>query len=121
MRTSRTIRASSWSARRRCHSRSPRFDPRAITTVSAVVDADLVGELVDIAAPPWEESLELFSRAVNRIDDAVCELACFESSREPRCDVIPETGRNLLVDPFVTKDHEPLFFARHEEQDTVAQ
>src|SRR5207245_1392562 len=130
MRTIEMTWRSSSIARRRYHSRSPRFEPRAMTTVKrelpvascrlpletfagnrppltgnlVVADVDLIGEFVHVAGRSRKVLFQMLSRGVDRLDDSVGELAILESDREHRGDFVPEPGGNFLVDPTVPED-----------------
>src|SRR3954453_4068697 len=111
-------------ARRRKSARSPRFEPSAISTAagtSLLADVDVVGELVDVALGAREVRFELMSGRGDRFDDAFGELAVLESDGQLRRDLIPETGRHLVIDFLVAEDDETVLLGGDEEEHAVAQ
>src|SRR5438874_890729 len=63
----------------------------------------------------------MLAGGLDRLDDSVCEFAVLESNRQLRGDLVPETGRHLLIDSTIAEDRETIFFRGDEEQDAVAQ
>src|SRR6266849_9959544 len=114
-------------ARRRYQPRSPRFDPRAMSTEKSggrellIADVDFVGELVDIVLGARKVFRQMPACFADGLDDSVGELAVLETGSQARCDVIPEPRRHLLVDAAVAEDGEPLLFGSDEQQYAVAQ
>src|SRR5216684_179581 len=106
-------------ARRRNSARSPRFEPRAISTddaMSLLAEVDLVRQLVDVALGSREVRFELEPGRGDRLDDALGELAVPETDGQLRRDLIPESCRNLFVDPLVAEDHEAALLGGNEEK-----
>src|SRR5438876_958125 len=64
---------------------------------------------------------ELRAGGGDRLDDAVGELFVLESDGQLRGNLVPETGRHFLVDPFVAEDDEALLLGGDEEEDAGAQ
>src|SRR4029077_931928 len=123
-RTTEITRRSSSIARRRYHSRSPRFDPRAMATeeiASAFRDVDVIAQLVDVAGGGRKILPEMLAGGLDRFDNAVCEFAILEATGESRGDVVPEPGRYFLVNPAITENDEALLLAGDEKKDAVAQ
>src|SRR5947207_9360604 len=111
-------RRSSSTARRMYERRSPRFDPRATTTV--LLNADLVGQLVDVAGAARKIRLQMLAGGGDRLDDPVREFALLETDGQLRGDFTPETGRHLLVHPAVAEDHDLPRFGGDEQKDAVS-
>src|SRR4051794_11730513 len=82
-------------ARRRNSARSPRLEPRAISTedgTSLLADVDLVGELVHVILSAREVRFELLSGHGDGFYDSIGELATLKSDGQLRRDLVPETG-----------------------------
>src|SRR5216684_2748510 len=114
---------SSLMARRRKSARSPRFEPRAISTddaTSLLADVDLVRQLVDVVRGPREVRFELMPCRGDRFHDAVGELAVLEMDGQLGRDLIPKAGGNLLIDSLVAEDHEAALLGGDEEEHAIA-
>src|SRR5712691_8583992 len=84
-------------------------------------DIDLVGELVNIISSAREKAPKVQADGADGIYDSFGELSGLEADRQFRGDVVPESPRHLLVDPFVSENHEPPILGSDEEKHTVSE
>src|SRR5881296_140171 len=126
--------------------RSPRFEPRAMTTVKRELPVagcrlpleifagnrspvtgnlllrgvDFIGKLVHVAGRSRKVLFQMLARGVDRLHDSIGELAVLESYGELRGDFVPEAGGDFLVDAAVAKDDELPRLGGDEEQHAIS-
>src|SRR5438552_3852576 len=120
-RTIEITRRSSSIARSKYRRRSPRFEPRAMTTVLFVADVDFIGQLIHVTRNSREVLLEMLAGGADRLNDSVGELPVLETNRQLCGDFVPESGGNFLINASIAEDDELPRLGGDEKQHAIAQ
>src|SRR5207247_1464539 len=83
-------------------------------------DIDLIRQLVHIARGARKVLLQMLAGGVDRLHDAIGELAVLEADGQLGGSLVPEAGRHFIVDAAIAEDGEAVIFGGDEEQDSVS-